>query len=116
MKIFITGVAGFLGCHLAKRMLELGVFGGAYFVDGSIKEFPKTLELFNIYSAMNNFREYSNNDNIKKKYEYYLDFITKDNFIFKKGVNIVIIDKNDKSERSKKVRSHWPGIEKRTST
>ena len=24
-----------------KRMLELGVFGGAYFVDGSIKEFPK---------------------------------------------------------------------------
>ena len=25
-----------------KRMLELGVFGGSYFVDGSIKEFPKT--------------------------------------------------------------------------
>ena len=25
-----------------KRMLELGVFGGAYFVDGSIKEFPKS--------------------------------------------------------------------------
>ena len=25
-----------------KRMLELGVFGGAYFADGSIKEFPKT--------------------------------------------------------------------------
>ena len=23
-------------------MLELGVFGGAYFVDGSIKEFPKS--------------------------------------------------------------------------
>ena len=25
-----------------KRMLELGVFGGAYFVDGSTKEFPKS--------------------------------------------------------------------------
>ena len=24
-----------------KKMLELGVFGGAYFVDGDIKEFPK---------------------------------------------------------------------------
>ena len=24
MKIFITGIAGFLGSHLAKRMLKLG--------------------------------------------------------------------------------------------
>ena len=25
-----------------KRMLELGVFGGAYFADGSVREFPKS--------------------------------------------------------------------------
>ena len=27
-----------------KKMLELGVFGGSYFIDGDIKEFP--IELF----------------------------------------------------------------------
>ena len=25
-----------------QKMLELGVFGGSYFVDGNIKEFPKS--------------------------------------------------------------------------
>ena len=25
-----------------KKMLELGVFGGAYFVDGSVREIPKS--------------------------------------------------------------------------
>ena len=46
-----------------KRMLELGVFGGSYFVDGSIKEFPKswfikakiskTFNIFGIHKRVN---------------------------------------------------------------
>ena len=28
--------------QLSQRMLELGVFGGTHFLDGSIKEFPKS--------------------------------------------------------------------------
>ena len=36
MKIFITGVGGFLGRHLAKRMLDLGheVYGNDTFIGG----------------------------------------------------------------------------------
>jgi hypothetical protein len=60
-----------------------------------------TRELFNIYSAMNNFREYSNNSGIRKKFGYYLDLITQDNFLFKQGRNIVILEKSDKNEKSK---------------
>ena len=33
-----------------KRMLELGVFGGAYFVDGSIGEFAKSWFVKEIFS------------------------------------------------------------------
>ena len=31
----------YLNQNLHQKMLELGVFGGSYFVDGDIKEFPK---------------------------------------------------------------------------
>ena len=43
MKIFITGIAGFLGSHLADRMLELGheVAGNDNLVGGYIKNVPQ---------------------------------------------------------------------------
>ena len=38
MKIFITGIAGFLGSHLAKRLLELGheIYGNDNLIGGEI--------------------------------------------------------------------------------
>lgn len=50
MKIFITGIAGFLGSHLADRMLELGheVSGNDTLVGGYIENVPKEARFFNI--------------------------------------------------------------------
>jgi len=50
MKIFITGVAGFLGCHLAKRMLELGhsVGGNDNMIGGEKDNIPNKVNFFNI--------------------------------------------------------------------
>jgi len=50
MKIFITGVAGFLGCHLAKRMLELGhsVGGNDNMIGGEKDNIPNKVSFFDI--------------------------------------------------------------------
>ena len=50
MKIFITGVAGFLGCHLAKRMLELGhsVGGNDNMIGGEKDNIPNNTKFFDI--------------------------------------------------------------------
>lgn len=48
MKIFITGVAGFLGSHLADRMLELGheVVGNDTLIGGYLDNVPKGVEFY----------------------------------------------------------------------
>lgn len=50
MKIFITGVAGFLGSHLADRMLALGhtVAGNDNLLGGYLENVPKNVEFYNI--------------------------------------------------------------------
>lgn len=49
MKIFITGVAGFLGSHLAKRMLDLGhdVIGNDNLIGGDLINLDKRILFFN---------------------------------------------------------------------
>jgi UDP-glucose 4-epimerase len=48
MKIFITGIAGFLGSHLADRFIELGhtVIGNDTLIGGYIDNVPKQAKLF----------------------------------------------------------------------
>jgi UDP-glucose 4-epimerase len=50
MKIFITGIAGFLGSHLADRMLELGhtVAGNDTLIGGYVDNVPKQAEFYQI--------------------------------------------------------------------
>jgi UDP-glucose 4-epimerase len=50
MKIFITGIAGFLGSHLADRMLELGheVSGNDTLIGGYVQNVPENVEFFQI--------------------------------------------------------------------
>ena len=49
MKIFITGVAGFLGSHLAKRMLDLGheIVGNDNLIGGNLVNLDKRISFFN---------------------------------------------------------------------
>ena len=60
MKIFITGIAGFLGSHLAKRMLTLGhqVAGNDNMIGGEKENMPKKIKFFGIdcteYEKMKN--------------------------------------------------------------
>ncbi len=48
MKIFVTGIAGFLGSHLAKRMLELGheVSGNDSMILGDKLNLPKNIKFY----------------------------------------------------------------------
>ena len=50
MRIFITGIAGFLGSHLAERMILLGhtVSGNDSLIGGYIHNVPQGAEFFNI--------------------------------------------------------------------
>jgi UDP-glucose 4-epimerase len=50
MKIFITGIAGFLGSHLADRMIELGhtVAGNDTLIGGYANNVPQQAEFFQI--------------------------------------------------------------------
>jgi UDP-glucose 4-epimerase len=50
MKVFITGIAGFLGSHLAKRMIALGheVAGNDSLIGGYIDNVPPGVEFFNV--------------------------------------------------------------------
>jgi UDP-glucose 4-epimerase len=50
MKIFITGIAGFLGSHLADRMIALGhtVAGNDTLIGGYVDNVPKQAEFFQI--------------------------------------------------------------------
>ena len=48
MKIFITGVAGFLGSNLAKRMIDLGheVSGNDNLIGGDKNNLPEKIKFF----------------------------------------------------------------------
>jgi UDP-glucose 4-epimerase len=50
MKIFITGIAGFLGSHLADRMIELGheVVGNDTLIGGYLHNVPEKAEFYQI--------------------------------------------------------------------
>ena len=48
MKIFITGIAGFLGSHLAKRLIDLGheVSGNDSMIQGDLENLPKNIKFY----------------------------------------------------------------------
>lgn len=50
MKIFITGVAGFLGSHLADRMIALGhtVVGNDNLIGGYVSNIPLEVEFYKV--------------------------------------------------------------------
>ena len=61
MKIYITGIAGFLGSHLAKRLINLGheVSGNDSMVQGELENLPKNINFHKIDCC--NFEEMSKN-------------------------------------------------------
>ncbi len=50
MKIYITGIAGFLGSHLAKRLIDLGheVYGNDSMIQGELDNLPKNINFHKI--------------------------------------------------------------------
>jgi len=66
MKIFITGIAGFLGSHLAKRMLALGheVGGNDNMIGGEKENLPKNAKFFQVDCC-----EYEKMKKVIKNYE-----------------------------------------------
>ena len=63
MKIYITGIAGFLGSHLAKRLIDLGheVSGNDSMIQGDLENLPKNINFHKTDCC--NFDEMSKNLN-----------------------------------------------------
>ena len=65
MKIYITGIAGFLGSHLAKRLIKLGhsVSGNDNLILGEIENLPPNIKIdetdcCDYYQMVNNLKGY----------------------------------------------------------
>ena len=58
-------------------------------------------ELYNLFTAFNNFIKYSKSDDIYKNPEYYIDLLGLDNFIFNQGLNVYVLEKDSKYDVSK---------------
>ena len=54
MKIYITGIAGFLGSHLAKRLINLGhdVSGNDNMIQGDLDNLPKNINFQDMKSLL----------------------------------------------------------------
>ena len=63
MKIYVTGIAGFLGRHLAKRLIDLGheVSGNDSMIQGELDNLPKNINFHKIDCC--NYEEMSKNLN-----------------------------------------------------
>ena len=99
MKIFITGVAGFLGGHLAKRMLDLGheVSGNDNFIGGELSNVPKEVKFASCSADKSRkLLNYKTKTNLKEAIKKTSDFIKKNGVRkFKYYLPIEII--NDKT-------------------
>ena len=58
-------------------------------------------EFYYLYSAFTNFKKYTNDKSIKKDYNIYWDLVSREGFLYSQGRNIIIIEKSNKSDKSK---------------
>lgn len=58
-------------------------------------------EFYYLYSAFTNFKKYTNDNTIKKDYNIYWDLVSREGFLYSRGRNIIIIEKSNKSDKSK---------------